>query len=95
MVVEELECLADWKDGSSRYLVGRLEHKTASSDEDKYRCFMWEVNTENGNHFYQVAQSGDASCSGILSPTEGSRTIKLSRSKSLRVYPSLNDSIVL
>lgn len=77
--VEELECLADWKDGSSRYLVGRLEHKTASSDEDKYRCFMWEVNTENGNHFYQVAQSGDASCSGILSPTEGSRTIKLSR----------------
>lgn len=40
--VEELECLATWKEGSSRYLVGRLHHGHASSNEDRYRCFVYE-----------------------------------------------------
>lgn len=43
--VEELECLATWKEGSSRYLVGRLHHGHASSNEDRYRCFVYEKAT--------------------------------------------------
>jgi hypothetical protein len=30
-----------------------------------------------------LAQSGDATCSGLTSPTEGSRTLKLTKGKSL------------
>uniref|UniRef100_T1JK04 DUF7042 domain-containing protein n=1 Tax=Strigamia maritima TaxID=126957 RepID=T1JK04_STRMM len=38
--VEELICLATWREGSIRYLVGKLEHNMATTDEDKYRCFV-------------------------------------------------------
>lgn len=104
--VEELECLATWKEGSSRYLVGRLHHGHASSNEDRYRCFVYEKagQTVQGNlnraamgmgamdhevalpggpvpegsaEVYQVAQSGDATCNGLFSPMEGSRTMTL------------------
>ncbi|RLU19343.1 hypothetical protein DMN91_007900 [Ooceraea biroi] len=106
--VEELECLATWKEGSSRYLVGRLHHGHASSNEDRYRCFVYEKaggQTVQGNlnraamgigaiehevalpagpvpeggsaEVYRVAQSGDATCNGLFSPMEGSRTMTL------------------
>ncbi|XP_053971452.1 uncharacterized protein LOC128872615 [Hylaeus volcanicus] len=104
--VEELECLATWKEGSSRYLVGRLHHGHASSNEDRYRCFVYEKagQTVQGNlhraamgmgavdhdvglqsgpvpegaaEIYRVAQSGDATCNGLFSPMEGSRTMTL------------------
>ncbi|XP_069162805.1 uncharacterized protein [Procambarus clarkii] len=32
---EELVCLAAWKEGSNRYLVGKSEHPLATSDEDR------------------------------------------------------------
>lgn len=104
--VEELECLATWKEGSSRYLVGRLHHGHASSNEDRYRCFVYEkagqtvqsnLNRaamgigamdhevalpggpvpEGSAEIYRVAQSGDATCNGLFSPMEGSRTMTL------------------
>ncbi|XP_048270063.1 uncharacterized protein LOC100644350 isoform X1 [Bombus terrestris] len=104
--VEELECLATWKEGSSRYLVGRLHHGHASSNEDRYRCFVYEkagqtvqsnlhraamgigamdhdVGLQSGPvpegaaEIYRVAQSGDATCNGLFSPMEGSRTMTL------------------
>ncbi|KAL0119869.1 hypothetical protein PUN28_007948 [Cardiocondyla obscurior] len=105
--VEELECLATWKEGSSRYLVGRLHHGHASSNEDRYRCFVYEkagqtvqsnlnraaigIGTldhevaalpngpvpEGTAEVYRVAQSGDATCNGLFSPMEGSRTMTL------------------
>lgn len=106
--VEELECLATWKEGSSRYLVGRLHHNHASSNEDRYRCFVYEKasQTVQGNlnraamgmgamhhdvalpsgpvpegaaEIYRVAQSGDATCNGLSSPMEGSRTMTLKK----------------
>lgn len=40
--VEELECLATWKEGSLRFLVGKLHHNHATSNEDRYRCFVYE-----------------------------------------------------
>ncbi|BES94592.1 Hypothetical protein NTJ_07401 [Nesidiocoris tenuis] len=74
--VEELECLGTWKDSAMHYLVGRLHHKIATTDEERYRCFVYH---KPENHFYEVAQSGEATCSGMVSPVEGSRTFKLTR----------------
>ncbi|XP_073951309.1 uncharacterized protein isoform X2 [Choristoneura fumiferana] len=87
--VEELECLATWKEGSLRFLVGKLHHNHATSNEDRYRCFVYEkTNASNsmkegpsttGDVEYRVAQSGDATCNGLFSATEGSRTMALKR----------------
>ncbi|XP_039295672.1 uncharacterized protein LOC111057455 [Nilaparvata lugens] len=74
--VEELVCLAWWKDGSMRYLVGQLHHHMVKDDEDRYRCFVFE---ERAGGSFNLAQSGDATCNGLLSPTEGSRTLQLKR----------------
>lgn len=89
--VEELECLATWKEGSLRYLVGKLHHNHATSNEDRYRCFVYEKTNgiasgsgmkedpSTGDVEYRVAQSGDATCNGLSSATEGSRTMALKR----------------
>ncbi|XP_053602220.1 uncharacterized protein LOC128670518 isoform X2 [Plodia interpunctella] len=90
--VEELECLATWKEGSLRFLVGKLHHNHATSNEDRYRCFVYEktngIASGNGAKEgpvtpggveYRVAQSGDATCNGLFSATEGSRTMALKR----------------
>lgn len=90
--VEELECLATWKEGSLRYLVGKLHHNHATSNEDRYRCFVYEKTNgiASGGNLkedpisdtdveYRVAQSGDATCNGLSSATEGSRTMALKR----------------
>ncbi|CAB3228035.1 unnamed protein product [Arctia plantaginis] len=87
--VEELECLATWKEGSLRFLVGKLHHNHATSNEDRYRCFVYEktnatgtvkeVPVPAGGIEYRVAQSGDATCNGLFSATEGSRTMALKR----------------
>lgn len=86
--VEELQCLATWKEGSSRYLVGKVHHSHASSNEERYRCFVYEkaslgtepeyLHGDDGVDF-RVAQSGDATCNGLSSPLEGSRTMTLSK----------------
>lgn len=87
--VEELECLATWKEGSLRFLVGKLHHNHATSNEDRYRCFVYEKTNATGTMKelpvppsgieYRVAQSGDATCNGLFSATEGSRTMALKR----------------
>ncbi|XP_046477928.1 uncharacterized protein [Neodiprion pinetum] len=105
--VEELECLATWKEGSSRYLVGRLHHRHASNNEDRYRCFVYErVSQSIGGlnraslgldqdvplpggpipdgapEIYRVAQSDDATCNGLFSTMEGSRSMTLRKAPS-------------
>ncbi|CAN7938920.1 unnamed protein product, partial [Ixodes hexagonus] len=70
---EQLTCLGFWKEGSLRYLVGKLDHRAAKTDEDKFRCFVYEKSP----HETPVAQSGDATCDGLTSPLEGSRTMVL------------------
>lgn len=85
LLVEELQCLAVWKEGSSRYLVGRVQHSHATSNEDRFRCFVYEKtssDSENSDGIdYRVAQSGDATCNGLFSATEGSRTMTLKRGR--------------
>ncbi|KAG8233725.1 hypothetical protein J437_LFUL013222 [Ladona fulva] len=98
--VEELLCLATWKEGSSRYLVGKVHHSHATSNEDRYRCFVYEKSQTNPplgpmlpspgvtlvpsetTVDFRVAQSGDATCNGLFSPMEGSRTMALRKAPS-------------
>lgn len=107
--VEELQCMATWKEGSARYLVGKVHHSHATSNEDRFRCFVYEqVNAHGSNGLgnglgnglalglggleeepglpvrghdagvvFRVAQSGDATCNGLSSDMEGSRTMTL------------------
>lgn len=78
-LVEELECLATWRDGPYHYMVGKLsrpELGAHQSDEDRYRCFVYE---DVSNTTTQVAISPDATCVGIPSPSEGSKVMKLTR----------------
>ncbi|CAH0548547.1 unnamed protein product, partial [Brassicogethes aeneus] len=78
--VEELICLATWKEGSTRYLIGKMAQggrRSLTSDEDQYRCFIYQRSVENGKVVYNIAQSGDASCTGVSNAFEGSRIMKL------------------
>ncbi|XP_077500442.1 uncharacterized protein LOC144111158 [Amblyomma americanum] len=72
---EQLTCLASWKEGSVRYLVGRLVHAAAKTDADRLRCFAYEHIAADGG--WLVAQSGDATCDALSGATEGSRTLRL------------------
>uniref|UniRef100_A0A1B0DIA9 DUF7042 domain-containing protein n=1 Tax=Phlebotomus papatasi TaxID=29031 RepID=A0A1B0DIA9_PHLPP len=68
--VEELTCLATWKDGNSRYLVGLVSHHHATSNEERYRCFVYEktptgMGLSSKDAAYKLAQSGDATCNGL------------------------------
>ncbi|XP_038219799.1 uncharacterized protein LOC119838063 [Zerene cesonia] len=82
--VEELVCLATWKEGSTRYLVGQISQvqrrNSIASDEDTYRCFIYKGQHSDKSMSYIIAQSGDATCNGLSSPTDGSRTMKLTTS---------------
>ena len=119
---EQLDCYAEWKEGSTRYLVGKMSHRITRNDEDKFRCFVFEkigqssssdleeaaaplVDTSHtggqsyggqshggatvyGANGYLLAQSGDATCDGLSSVYEGSRTMKLIQSTP--IVPSCN-----
>ena len=77
---EELECHSTWKDGSLHYLVGRLSHAHATTDEERFRCFVFEFSDPfDRSAGLRMAQSGDATCNGIFSPTEGSLTLTMTR----------------
>lgn len=55
--VEELTCLATWKDGNSRYLVGLVTHHHAISNEERYRCFVYEKTSQSGKYRIQLKQN--------------------------------------
>ncbi|XP_068622025.1 uncharacterized protein [Battus philenor] len=82
--VEELVCLATWKEGSTRYLVGQISQvqrrNSIATDEDTYRCFVYKGQHSDKSMTYNIAQSGDATCNGLSSPTDGSRIMKLTTS---------------
>ncbi|GBP86643.1 hypothetical protein EVAR_81943_1 [Eumeta japonica] len=84
-IFEELVCLATWKEGSTRYLVGQItqvqRRNSIVSDEDTYRCFIYKGQHMDKGMTYYIAQSGDATCNGLSSPTDGSRTMRLINNK--------------
>ena len=84
---EELQCLAIWKEGSSRYLLGLIKYNHPASFEERFRCFVYEKTKKGGgpssygnnstdNVIFRLAQSGDATCNG-LSLHEYSRMMTL------------------
>ncbi|XP_042217692.1 uncharacterized protein LOC121863236 isoform X2 [Homarus americanus] len=78
--VEEVECIGHWKEGSTRYFVGRLDVSRTLTDEDRYRCFGWERARENeANIDYHLAQSFDATCNGVFPPFDGSKTLRIKK----------------
>ena len=79
---QKLECQASWRDGSRHFMVGKLDYLHATTDEDKFRCFVYEykdpLRPSEGLH---LAQSGDATCNGLVSLHDGSRTLNLKTGK--------------
>ncbi|XP_033322939.1 uncharacterized protein LOC117218551 isoform X1 [Megalopta genalis] len=77
---EELQCLAVWNDGRNKYLVGTLKGRSVSGAEKTYRCFLYEEKTHHqGKVIYLLAQSGEPTCNGLTTVSEGSPTIKLTK----------------
>ncbi|XP_011170384.1 uncharacterized protein LOC105203275 [Solenopsis invicta] len=78
---EELQCLAIWNDGRNKYLVGTLKERSAlTGDARTYRCFLYEEKSHHqGKMIYLLAQSGDPTCNGLTTVSEGSPTIKLTK----------------
>ncbi|XP_076757456.1 uncharacterized protein LOC143427313 [Xylocopa sonorina] len=83
----ELECLATWKEGSTHNLVARLHGSRKTTDEDSYRCFIYE---QTSNNSWNLAQSLDASCTGLISVKEAAKTFKMKQKSSPYrcTYPS-------
>ncbi|XP_063861468.1 uncharacterized protein LOC135101443 isoform X3 [Scylla paramamosain] len=79
----EVECIGHWKEGSTRYFVGRLKGRRAVTDEDRYRCFAWErVRSDKDPLDYRMAQSGDATCNGVFSAYDGAKNLRISKARS-------------
>lgn len=78
---EELVCLAEWREGTNNYLVGKLNYRLAVSNEERYRCFIYEF--VKGHTVVKIAVSGDATCNGLASPTEGEKTMTFTKGVSL------------
>ena len=77
--VEQMECLAHWKEGSKHYMVAEMSHDHVHSDENRYRCFVYEKSGKAENRTVTMAQSLSATCNGLWSPTEGWRTFKMEK----------------
>ncbi|RWS31964.1 uncharacterized protein B4U80_01533 [Leptotrombidium deliense] len=71
---EKLECFAEWKDGQFFYLVGKVTHNLVKTDEDRFRCYVLDKVNSSA---ISMAQSSSASCDNLLSPSEGSLTMKI------------------
>ncbi|CAL4099935.1 unnamed protein product, partial [Meganyctiphanes norvegica] len=74
---EQLECLASWKEGSNHYLVGKIDDLHAKTEEDRYCCFIYKKpHHADDQATWNVAQSADITCQGLISAHEGSKTMK-------------------
>ena len=79
--VEEMECLGMWKEGSARYLVTRRVSPGVTRHEDAFRCFIYEraKPQEQALLDYHLAESAEATCSGLFSTSDGSTRLSLRR----------------
>ena len=93
---EEIECKASWRDGAFHYLVAKINHVHALTDEEKFRCYVYDYQVNNNKSAaatsgggkrnnniiiekLNLAQSADATCNGLFSPTDSSKTLTLKR----------------
>ncbi|KAG1680689.1 hypothetical protein GQR58_012223 [Nymphon striatum] len=80
--VETLTCLATWKEGPVSYLIGKLDHKMVSTDDDRFRCFVYE-NVRRTNELV-ISQSEDATCNGLRESADGDRVMNLIPDNSIK-----------
>ena len=96
-----MSCLAQWKDGSSRYLVAMMNHSHVYTDEARYRCFVFQKvqpgkgGVKGRETVFKMAQSNQASCLGLWSVDEGYKTFTLKKRKSqLFLQSSLRNYVI-
>jgi len=72
--VEEVRCVAKWKEGSTFYFLGLLNHSHVQENdyERRFRCFAYSRSYKG----FRLAQSGEAKCN-LPNSNEGDRTMKL------------------
>ena len=76
--VERMTCVAKWKEGNKRYFVALVnsKHSQWAEQKDRYQCFLYE---DISNNMKMSQGQFAASCQGLWSVLEGSRTFSLKR----------------
>ena len=76
--VERMTCVAKWKEGNKRYFVALVnsKHSQWAEQKDRYQCFLYE---DISNNMKMSQGQFSASCQGLWSVLEGSRTFSLKR----------------
>ena len=76
--VERLTCVAKWKEGNKRYFVALVnsQHSQWAEELDRYQCFLYE---DISNTMRMAQGQFSASCQGLWSVLEGSRTFSLQK----------------
>jgi len=74
--VESVECIAEWKEGSTYYFLGLIsrDHVSQYDYEDRFRCFAYQSIFQG----FLISQSGDAQCT-LHSAKEGDKTMTLKK----------------
>ena len=85
--MEEVSCVAKWKEGSTFYFLGLINNSHVQPDdyERRFRCFAYSKFFQG----YHVAQSGDAECN-LPNSKEGDRTMVLKQGEIFHVIFILN-----
>ncbi|KAK8735707.1 hypothetical protein OTU49_005276, partial [Cherax quadricarinatus] len=63
IISEEFDCIANWTEGSTYYLIGKLRGPFLSLEE-RYRCFTY-IQEKNESYVYQMSHRNSATC-GVL-----------------------------
>jgi len=76
--VERMTCVAKWKEGNKRYFVALVnsKHSQWAEQKDRYQCFLYE---DISNQMKMSQGQFSASCQGLWSVLEGSRTFSLQK----------------
>ena len=89
-LTEQVECIAQWKEGSIRYFAARVNSSISSRPgewENMFRCFVYR--SQYGG--WLLAQSGEAKCN-LHKATEGYRTMSLKYGEDIYIIHLLPSS---
>lgn len=57
-------------------MIGRIEHASNNQDKGKFRCFLYGKSQDGKS--IEMAQTLEESCYGLINPSEGPKTFRLS-----------------
>ena len=80
--------MAVWKEGSSRYLVGRLNklESSVTGAGGQYTCYRYERQLEGGRLVIKMSQSVSGRCEGLWSAEEGDKTYTLRKGNGTLIF---------